>query len=178
MAGNFVRTKGGLLIPRPQEVTAESLTRKQLELAEVARDASREGHNTVDDIRVGSAIRTVDDRIFSGSNLRGSGITRHLHAEEAAMMAAEMAGYTGGIVSAATVSDYDPIKLMCDACSRMFLIRAAASGIDTEIILSDIRMKSFMVLSITEMFRNRNLPCGEIEIESTSGSGGEQRRGH
>jgi cytidine deaminase len=165
MAENFVRTKSGLVLRRPPIVSHDELTHSQIELAKAAHLALRNAHNSVEDIRVGAAIKTADDRVFIGANLRGSGISRHMHAEESALAAAEMSGFMDGIRAVAVVSaPYGP-KLPCDTCSKMLLIRANESGIDTVIITSNVEMSRFSILKITDMFVNRNLPHGELDID-------------
>lgn len=172
MAGNFVRTRSGMLIPRPPFVSKDKLEPdepervKVLELVEVAREAYRNAYNSLEDVRVGAAImmEKAPNPIFTGANIRAKSVSGHMHAEEVAMTSAEMAGFMdGGIRYIASVCNHGP-KMLCDKCSRAVFVIATDTGVDTKIVMSDPEMTRFWTANIRTMFELRNLPHGEIDI--------------
>ena len=162
------------MIPRPAVATMDNLSKQQVALLGAAERALRStASNSAEGILVGSAIRTIDGAVFAGGNMRARDAIRHVHSEEVAVMNAEGAGYFradgAGIVAVATIASYadgdhrDP-KLICDDCSRMLLKIAARSGVDTEIVVANTAKTIIVVTTITQMFRYRNIPHGEVDI--------------
>jgi cytidine deaminase len=171
------RTSGGLTIHRPGLVTPERLSPVHVALVELAEDAMRDGFNNVDHILVGAALRKTDKDVVTRANRKDSRTGVNDHAEKVADKAIEESGFYNGqknglltvaVISTYTEGDNDLPKLPCDGCSLVIAKRAAVSGIDTEIVVSNTLKTLFYVMPISRMFRYRNIPEGEFDFRIES----------
>lgn len=87
------------------------------ELVEIAREATAHAHVPYSEYRVGAALETVEETVFTGCNIENANYSNSLHAEEVALAEAIKEGHRDFARIAVTSSERDGV-LPCGMCRQ------------------------------------------------------------
>ncbi len=127
----------------------------QSKLLDAAAQAMENAHNPYSHYYVGAAVLADGNRIFKGCNFENAAFNDSIHAEMAAISAANTAGYRR-IRAIAVISREKNGKTKvpatpCGICRQIIFESSRRSGIDVEVIMSNTDRSKIAVMRISQL---------------------------
>jgi cytidine deaminase len=145
--------------PRPTLVAIDwsGLDDPDRELVERAQEASARAYAPYSLFAVGSAVRSMSGRIYTGANLENASSGLSICAEASALNAANAAGdFAVAAVAVVGFSFTDPsgasrIVAPCGSCRQLILEAAQISQIDVRVLCCNGELSSIAMSTISEL---------------------------
>jgi len=135
--------------------TFEKLTEEQKKLLHEAENILKNSYSPYSNFKVGAALLTDDDKIFTGTNFENASFGASICAERACISGANSKGYNKvkkiAIIAKSDKINSDFIVSPCGICRQVILESAKITGIDIEIIMSNMDKTKIIISSINKL---------------------------
>ncbi len=128
----------------------DDLEPKFKELLIKAKNAMKYSYSPYSDFKVGAAVLTFNDKVYTGTNIENASYSLTICAERVAIFKAVSEGERE-IKAIAIISSSDEVISPCGSCRQVIKEFSRKSPEDVTIIMSDREMKKIMVAKIEEL---------------------------
>src|SRR4030042_5096358 len=138
-----------------KELTFEKITEEQKKLLNEAENILKNSYSPYSNFKVGASVLTEDNKIFTGTNYENASFGASICAERACISGANSKGYNKvkkiAIIAKSDKINSDFIVSPCGICRQVILESAKITGIDIEIIMSNMDKTKIIISSINEL---------------------------
>jgi cytidine deaminase len=130
------------------------LTVPQQELVDAASEALNAAYNPYSHFSVGAALRSIDGKVITASNVENAAYGSSICAERSAIVRANAQGKRRFSALAVIGRGKEPTKeatAPCGACRQMLYEAAQLSGGDFEVILSTTNKDKIVITTMKEL---------------------------
>ena len=133
-----------------KNVNFKELKSEYKDLVQSAEEASRKAYNPYSGIAVGAAILTSGDKIIKGANIENASFRLSVCAEQSALAQANILG-ENNFKAIAIISSLEEVITPCGACRQMLFEFSQVSGIDLDVIMSNINKDKIIIAKLSEL---------------------------
>lgn len=143
----------------------KDLSKEYQDLILEAEKAMATAYSPYANFAVGAALLTIDNKIITGSNVENASASLTVCAERSAIVRANAMGQRHfkavAVIAQGSEAVAKEVIAPCGACRQMLFESSQISGIDLEVIMSNIQKDKIVVAKISELLP---LPYGPKDL--------------